>query len=486
MSEHFDVIIVGAGLSGVAAGYHLQDKCPSKRFAILEARDAIGGTWDLFRYPGIRSDSDMYTLGYSFKPWPGPDAIAEGGDILDYIRSAADEFGITDKIRFRQRVTSVSWSSQDARWTIESIDPERPDHKSHVTCDFFWSCTGYYRYDMGHTPDFAGTERFEGQIVHPQFWTEDVDYVGKRVVVIGSGATAVTLVPSIAPKAEHVVMLQRSPSYVTSIPRQDAIAGWLGARLPDKAATDLIRWKNVLIGTGFYQFCKRYPERARKFLVGQVRKAVGDNLDVDTHFNPRYDPWDQRLCLVPDGDFFKAIRDGSVSVVTDHIETFTETGIQLKSGEHLPADLIVTATGLHLQFLGGATMSVDGRDIALSETMMYKGMMLSDVPNAAFCLGYSNASWTLKAELACEYVCKLLKLMDGRGYATCVPRRDPEVENTPPMDLNSGYIERALHMLPTQGHKRPWRLYQNYFFDRITLRHARVDDGILEFSRKTP
>ncbi len=483
MTEHLDVLIVGAGLSGIGAAYHLQKNCPDRSYAILEGRETLGGTWDLFRYPGIRSDSDMYTLGYSFRPWTNPKAIADGPSILAYVRDTAEAYGIDKKIRYRRRVERASWSSRDARWTVEARDTETGEIVR-LTCKFLFMCAGYYDYDAGYTPEFPGRERFRGQIVHPQLWTPDIDYTGKRVVVIGSGATAVTLVPSLAERAAHVTMLQRSPTYIVSVPERDRIADWMRERLPIGSAYALTRWKNVLFSMAFFAYCRRFPEQAKKFLVGQVHKAMGNTVDVGTHFTPTYKPWDQRVCLVPDGDLFKSLRDGRASVVTDHIETFTEKGIRLRSGQELEADLIVTATGLKLKFLGGLQLEVDGQRVDPAKTMTYKGMMCSDVPNLAFAIGYTNASWTLKVDLTSEYVCRLLNHMRDHGFTTCVPRRDPSVSEAPLMDFTSGYVQRALADLPRQGSVAPWKLYQNYAFDMMTLRRARLNDGALEFSKR--
>ena len=479
-TEHFDVLIVGAGLSGVAAGYHLQKKCPGKSYAILEGRERIGGTWDLFRYPGIRSDSDMYTLGYSFRPWKDPKAIADGPSILRYIRETAEEHGIDRRIRYEHRVERASWSTREARWTLDVRDAA--GKLVRFTCGFLFMCAGYYRYEKGYTPDFEDMDRFEGRIAHPQE-SPDVDYEGKRVVVIGSGATAVTLVPEMAKKAAHVTMLQRSPTYVVSLPAEDHIANWLRERLPESTAYAITRWKNVVLGILFFQMSRRRPEKVKRWILDNVRKALGDDFDIDQHFTPRYNPWDQRVCLVPDGDLFEAIKGGRASVVTDHIERFTAKGLKLRSGEELEADLIVTATGFELQFMGGADFEVDGRPVDASKRMSYKGMMLSDVPNAAQAIGYTNASWTLKAELTCEYVCRLLNHMDEHGYALCTPRRDPSVAEEPLIDFSSGYVQRALGRLPKQGSRRPWKLYQNYALDLLELRYAKVDDGTLEFAR---
>jgi cation diffusion facilitator CzcD-associated flavoprotein CzcO len=484
--EHFDVVIVGAGLSGIGAACHIQASCPGKTYAILEARESIGGTWDLFRYPGIRSDSDMYTLGYSFKPWKDAKAIADGPSILSYIRETAHDNGVVDKIRFNHRVVRASWSTEDARWTIEA---ERTDTGEVVrfTCGFISMCTGYYRYDQGYTPDFEGTERFKGTIVHPQLWPEDLDYTGKRVVVIGSGATAVTLVPAMSERAGHVTMLQRSPSYVVTLPAEDPIASFLRRKLSPKRAYSLVRWKNVLMTTVFFQLSRRAPN----FIKGLIRRGVERHLpagyDVDTHFKPKYNPWDQRVCLVPDGDLFQAISSGKATIVTDHIETFTENGLKLASGTELDADIIVTATGLQLLPLGGLEVTVDGNRIDFSETVGYKGMMFSDVPNLAIAIGYTNASWTLKCDLTCEYMCRLLNYMDAHGYRQCTPRvNDPTLETQPFIDLMSGYVLRSIDAFPKQGTKAPWRLHQNYARDILMLRRGSLEDEGMEFSNRAP
>ncbi|MEX2194381.1 MAG: NAD(P)/FAD-dependent oxidoreductase [Thermoleophilaceae bacterium] len=480
--EHVDVLIVGAGLSGIGAGRHLQANCPGKSYAILEARGSSGGTWDLFRYPGIRSDSDMYTLGYAFKPWTDAKAIADGPAILDYVRETARENGIDQQIRFHHRVVRAEWSSADARWTVEA---ERTDSGETVrmTCGFLLTCSGYYRYDEGYTPDFQGTERFAGRIVHPQHWPEDLDYAGKRVVVIGSGATAVTLVPAMAEAAAHVTMLQRSPSYIVSLPAEDPIAGFFRRVLPTRASYAVTRWKNVLLTMLTFQLSRSRP----RFVKALVRKAVERQLprgyDIDTHFNPRYNPWDQRMCLVPDGDLFSAISAGRASVATDQIDTFTEQGLRLASGAELEADVVVTATGLNLLVLGGMKLAVDGRDVELPETMGYKGMMLSGVPNLAIVIGYTNASWTLKCDLTCEYVCRLLNHMDEHGYRQCTPKRDPSMPAEPFIDFSSGYVLRSIDKFPKQGAKPPWRLHQNYARDILALKFGAVEDGALEFSK---
>jgi cation diffusion facilitator CzcD-associated flavoprotein CzcO len=479
-TEHFDVLIVGAGLSGIAAGYHLQAKCPGKSYVILEARDAIGGTWDLFRYPGIRSDSDMYTLGYNFKPWREAKAIADGPSILNYVRETAQENGIDRNIRFHHRVMRAEWSSHDAHWTIEA---ERGAETVHFSCGFLFMCSGYYDYAGGYTPEFAGTENFAGEVVHPQHWPEDLDYAGKRVVVIGSGATAVTLVPAMAEKAAHVTMLQRSPTYVVSRPSEDSIANRLRQKLPAMLAYQLARWKNVLLGMYFFRLSRRKPEQMKARLLGLLRKQLGPDYDIATHFTPRYNPWDQRLCLVPDGDLFREINAGRVSIVTDQIERFTPGGLRLQSGRELAADIVVTATGLRMKLFSGLQVVVDGARIELAKTMSYKGMMFSGVPNFAAAFGYTNASWTLKCDLTCEYVCRLLRYMERHGYRRCMPQRDASVAEAPWLDFTSGYVQRALDQLPRQGAKKPWKLYQNYARDLMSLRFGTVNDGTMQFSK---
>jgi monooxygenase len=484
--EHLDVLIVGAGLSGIGAAHHLVERCPGKSYAILEARDDLGGTWDLFRYPGIRSDSDMHTLGYRFKPWTEAKAIADGDSILRYVRQTAQESGIDGKIRFGHRVVRAEWSSAESHWTVEAERAEDGE-TLRLTCDFLWTCTGYYRYDEGYTPEFEGRERFDGPIVHPQHWPEDLDYAGKRVVVIGSGATAVTLVPAMAEQAEHVTMLQRSPTYVVSLPAEDPLAKTVRRVLPIEAAYAVIRWKNVLLQMATYQLSKRRPSFVKRLIRKANERSLPAGYDLDTHFKPRYNPWDQRMCLVPDDDLFRAIRSGDAEVVTDRIETFTERGIELESGAELEADVIITATGLNLLFLGGVQLAVDGEDVDPSTRMTYKGMLLNDVPNFALTLGYTNASWTLKADLTSEYVCRLLNHMDANGYSNCVARiTDPSVVEEPVLDFTSGYVLRSLDKLPKQGSKEPWRLRQNYALDLRAIRHGSVEDEAMKFSRTAP
>ena len=482
--EHFDIIIVGSGLSGVDAAYHLQTSCRGKTYVILESRSAIGGTWDLFRYPGIRSDSDMFTFGYPFRPWQSNAAIADGQSIRTYIRETAEAYGIDRKIRFRHRVTSASWSSADALWTI---DVERGDEQApaRFTCNFLFGCTGYYDYANGYTPEFVGAENFAGQIVHPQHWPETLDYSGKRVVVIGSGATAVTIIPVIAEKAAHVTMLQRSPTYIVSRPAEDKLAKALRRRLPTRIAYAIARWYYVLFGLYFYNLSRRKPRAVKKWIVSQARAQLGADYDVLTHFTPRYNPWDQRLCLAPDADFFRAIKSGKADIVTDKIASFTADGIRLQSGRELDADIIVTATGLKMQLLGGISVAIDNKPVTFSETMNFKGVMFSDVPNLFAAFGYTNASWTLKCDLTSAYVARLINYMDRHGYAVCTPRlRDPSVKPEPLIDFSSGYIQRAVDQFPHQGSKKPWRLHQNYVRDLLSLRFGAVNDPALEFERR--
>ncbi len=481
--EHVDVLIVGAGLSGIGAAYYLQTMCPSRTYMILEGRGVIGGTWDLFRYPGVRSDSDMYTLGYRFRPWTNAKAIADGPSILEYIRDTSKDYGIDRKIRFNRRVQRASWSSATSQWTVD-VEAGAEKKLEQLTCNFVYLCTGYYDYEKGYTPRWPGMSQFTGQVVHPQKWPENLDYSGKRVVVIGSGATAVTLVPAMAEKAGHVTMLQRSPTYIVNIPQQDKIANWLRAHFPGRVAYGATRWKNVALSLTFYHLARRRPEFFKRMVMKGVRHQLGPDYDVK-HFTPSYNPWDQRLCLVPDADLFNSIRSGKSSVVTDEIETFTDTGIKLKSGASLDADVVVTATGLNLRLMSGLQLIVDGRPVELSKTMAYKGMMYSDVPNLASAFGYTNASWTLKCDLTGEYICKLLNYMDDHRYAAATPRRnDPSVTEEPVLSFTSGYVQRALSHLPRQGSKKPWRLNQNYALDLMGVRFSAIDDGTLEFRRR--
>jgi monooxygenase len=482
--EHVDVLIVGAGLSGVGAACHLRKRCPDKTFAILEARAATGGTWDLFRYPGIRSDSDMFTLGYSFRPWRESKAMADGPSILRYIRDTAREHGLEQSIRLGHRALRADWSSADAQWTVE-VQRSETGETVRFTCGFLYCCTGYYRYDEGYSPRFAGSERFAGEIVHPQHWPADLDCEGKRVVVIGSGATAVTLVPALAQSAEHVTMLQRSPSYIVSLPEHDRIAGALQRRLGAHSAYAIVRWKNVLLTMLNFQLCRKAPRLMSRFFRRLASKQLPAGYDLDTHLRPTYDPWDQRVCLVPDGDLFKALSDGSASIETGQIETFTEDAITLAGGDQLKADVIVTATGLNMLVLGGLELALDGAKVDLAGTVAYKGMMLCGVPNLALTLGYTNASWTLKADLVAEYVCRTLRHMDEQGLAVCTPEGpDPTLPTEPIIDLKSGYVLRSVDALPKQGANAPWRLHQNYVKDVRLLKRGPLDDAIA-FSART-
>jgi monooxygenase len=478
--EHFDVLFVGAGLSGVGAAYHLQQGSPGRTYVILEGREAVGGTWDLFRYPGIRSDSDMYTLGYSFRPWEEAKAIADGPSILRYVNDTADRYGIRRHIRFRHHVKRADWSSAEARWIVEA---ERTDSGERIrfSCNWLHMCSGYYDYSEGYDPEFAGRESFRGRIVHPQFWPEDLDYSGRKVVVIGSGATAVTIVPEMAKKAGHVVMLQRSPTYMVSRPSEDGIANFLRRILPSRLAYGIVRWKNVLLQMIFFKLARKRPAKVKEKLLDEVRKLLPEGYDVETHFTPRYNPWDQRLCLVPDADMFEAVSSGSASIVTGEIERFTETGIRLKNGETLEADIIVTATGLKLQLASGIAFTVDGEPRNLSKTLSYRGMMFSDMPNLSYSFGYTNASWTLKADLTGEYLCRLLNHLAKTGTEIAIPVRELGVEEVPFLDFSSGYVRRAIDILPKQGSKKPWKLYQNYALDMLSLKFASVEDGVIRF-----
>ena len=481
-TEHFDVIIIGAGLSGIGAGYRLQTRCPSKRYVILEGRAEIGGTWDLFRYPGVRSDSDMHTLGYPFRPWKEPEAIADGARILQYVRDTAQEFGIDRNIRFRQRVVSASWSSEKTRWTVETKSDTGETRR--YACNFLYGCTGYYRYDAGYQPGFRGAERFRGRFVHPQQWPEDLDYADKRVVIIGSGATAVTMVPAMARTAAHVTMLQRSPSYILSLPNHDPIARLIRRLLPERAALHVVRWKNILINIVIFQISRLAPNHMRRMLRDGAIKDLPQGYEVDKHFNPSYQPWDQRLCLIPDSDFYKSISAGRASVVTDEIDTLTEHGICLKSGAELEADIVVSATGLRMLVVGGVRLIVDGMPVEPSRQFIYKGTMISNVPNFAFCIGYTNPPWTLRADLASTYLCRMLNHMDRRGYSTCMPACDPaSLEPRPLLNLKSGYIRRAAADLPKSAATAPWLIRQNYIRDWLMMKLSRLEDGVLQFSK---
>lgn len=478
--ESFDVLIIGAGVSGIGAAVHLQRHCPGKTFAILEGREAIGGTWDLFRYPGIRSDSDMHTFGYNFKPWKNPKAIADGPSIRAYVQETADEYGVAPHIRFKHLVRRLLWSSADQLWTVEA---EHDGRVVSFAARYVMMCAGYYRYSAGYTPEFAGVERFKGSVIHPQLWPEDLDYAGKRVVVIGSGATAVTLVPAMAEQAAQVTMVQRSPTYMISLPAVDAVANWLRRHLPLRWAYRLTRWKNMAFQLVLFNSMRAFPEQTKKLLIKLIRQQLGPEYDM-SHFTPRYKPWDERLCLVPDNDFFAAIKAGKVSIVTDHIDTFTETGLKLQSGRELAADIIITATGLELQFAGGAEVVVDERPIEIGKSVLYKGMMFSGAPNLALVFGYTNASWTLRADLLAEYFCRMINFMDARGYVEARPKQpDPAMPLKPLGNLKSGYFKRADDRLPREGLTGPWRNPQNYAFDVLRFRFGRIENDALEFRR---
>ena len=480
--NHFNVIVVGAGISGIGAGYYLQKKCPNKSFVILEGRDNIGGTWDLFRYPGIRSDSDMNTMGFRFKPWMGVKSIADGPSILSYLHETVKENDLNKKIHFNQWVNEASWSSEDAQWTVQAENKKTQEHQD-FTCDFLFLCGGYYNYEEGYTPHFAGRENFLGQIIHPQKWPKNLDYKNKKVVVIGSGATAVTIIPTMAEEAAHVTMLQRSPTYFLSAPDEDPVGNFLRKIISSKLTYKLVRWKNIRFQWWFFQKCRKFPKKVKEFLIKQVREALGPNYDIETHFTPKYNPWEQRLCLVPNGDLFNAINAGKASVITDHIDRFTKKGIKLKSGGEVEADLIVTATGLNLEVCNGIKLEVDNNEVDISKTMTYKGMMFSDVPNLVATFGYTNASWTLRADLTSEYVCRLLNFMDKKGYANCCPRIAEHVEQDGDwLDFTSGYVKRSMHKFPKQGSRDPWRNTQNFPKDVLAIRWGNIDNKELKFT----
>ena len=482
MNNHFDVIVIGAGISGIGAGYHLQTKCPEKSYAILEGRDTIGGTWDLFKYPGIRSDSDMYTLGFSFFPWKEKEAIADGPSILKYLDDRSKKFNIDKKIKFNDYVKDASWCSKKSMWTLKVEDKNQMDIVT-ISCNFIFMCSGYYSYEKGYTPEFEGMNEFNGMIMHPQQWDTSVDYINKEVIVIGSGATAVTLVPEMAKDAKHVTMLQRSPTYVVSAPQQDPLANFLKKYLPTKLSYFIVRWKNILRQQWYFRLCKKNPKRVKDFIINQVRKSLGNDYDVDKHFTPNYNPWDQRMCLVPNGDLFKSIRKKQTSVVTDKIDKFTSTGIKLESGKTLPADIIVTATGLNLELCSNINLKVDGKDINLPDTVTYKGMMFSGVPNLVSTFGYTNASWTLGADLTSEYVCRLLNYMKKSSIKKCCPEANSKIDNNNDwLNLTSGYIKRSKDIFPKQGKRSPWTNNQNFLKDIFQIRYGKINDGEIKFS----
>lgn len=479
-NQSVDVLIIGAGLSGIGGACHLRRNCPDRSFMILESREASGGTWDLFRYPGIRSDSDMYTFGYGFKPWSDKSSIADGHKILRYIREAAAEYDVEQHIRYQHKVLSANWSSTNQRWLVTA---ELGDTGEQVTidCQFIFSCSGYYDYDQGYTPEFAGIDKFKGQVVHAQHWPEKLNYKDKRVVVIGSGATAVTLVPTMSKDTASLVMLQRSPTYIASVPKEQPLAEKLRKWLPDRWVFRLTRWSRVFFQIYLYQLSRKKPQQLKKLLLGRVRQEMGPDYDVDTHFTPDYNPWDQRLCAVPDGDLFAAIREGRAEVVTDHIDHFNKEGIELKSGQQLDADIVVLATGLNLKFAGGVQYSVDNRVLDFTEHFIFRGMMFSGLPNMAFTVGYTNSSWTLKADLTAKYVSRLLNKMARRGYTSVTPRLKGEVEEVPLLDFDAGYVLRSRESFPKQGNRLPWKNYQNYIRDFIGLSLGRQNDDELEF-----
>ncbi|MFC3151995.1 flavin-containing monooxygenase [Litoribrevibacter euphylliae] len=477
--EYKDVVIIGAGLSGIGAACHLRRNCPNKSLAILEGRTQMGGTWDLFKYPGIRSDSDMYTLGYNFKPWTDPQAIADGPAILKYIKNTAEEFDLTNLIRYQHKVTHIHWDSNTARWTI-SI--ETNGQSKQIRCNFLITCTGYYNYQAGYTPEFPGREHFQGSFIHPQHWPEHLKYQDKKIVVIGSGATAVTLVPELAKQAQSVTMLQRSPSYLTTLPREDQLLNMMRKYLPDNWVYRFARTRNIGITMAFYNYCRTFPNNARSFISKMAKKDLPNDFDMK-HFSPKYQPWDERVCVVPDSDMFKAIKQGNADVVTDTIHTFTENGIKLASGNTLEADIVVSATGLDIQIMGGIEVLVDNQPYDFSQKMIYRGVLFEDLPNLGMIFGYTNASWTLKADLVSEYMCRVINHLDKSDTVMAVPKDNQSMKHIPFMDMTSGYIQRALNRAPKQGEKLPWRLYQNYLKDMLMLRYGKLNDGVLEFNK---
>ena len=479
--RHYDVLIVGAGISGVSAAYYMQEMCPDKSFAILEGRERIGGTWDLFKYPGIRSDSDMYTLGFAFRPWTSKKAIADGPSIMKYLHDTIEEYDLEKKIILNQFLKKASWSSEDAQWTLE-VYAKGEAEPTYYTCNFLSMCSGYYDYKNGYMPDFAGKDLFKGQLIHPQHWPTDLDYSNKKIVVIGSGATAVTLVPELAKKASHVTMLQRSPTYVVSAPDEDKIANWMNRVLPSKMAYSISRWRKILFQRMSFAAARKWPNFMKKLLVGGIKKEMGKDYDLK-HFWPSYKPWDQRICLVPNSDLFTALKEEKAEVVTDHIETITAGGIKLKSGSTIEADIIVSATGLNMLQMGGASFEVDGEPVDFAKTVAYKSVMFSGIPNLALAFGYTNASWTLKCDLTNQYVCRLINHMDEHNYSSCTPTiRDKNMELLPFLDFTTGYVMRYIDKLPKSGTKGPWKLKHNYLHDRLTLNRSRLDDEAMVFA----
>jgi len=481
-TEHYDLLVVGAGLSGISAGYFMKKQNPDKTFAILEGREAMGGTWDLFQYPGIRSDSDMHTLGFAFSPWKNPKAIADGPSILSYINETAKTYNIEQHIKYQHFVKSAAWSTNDSKWTVQvQLKPSEETVK--FTCNFLYMCSGYYRYDEGYTPDFEGRDNFKGDVIHPQLWPQDLDYTGKRVIVIGSGATAVTIVPAMADKVSHITMLQRSPTYIIGFPEKDVISNTLGKFLPQKLNYDITRWKNICLAIVIFQLSKRRPQTVKKLIKKYITYELGSDYDIDTHLTPDYNPWEERMCLAPDADFFKALKGGNADIVTDHIDTFTKKGILLKSGVELEADIIITATGLNMVPLGNVKFTVDDAPLNLAEKMVYKGLMLQDVPNLAFAMGYTNASWTLKADLASAYMSRLLQHMSKNNYKQCTPNnKGVPMSDLPFFDLKAGYINRSKDIFPKQGVKAPWKMNQNYLADIVSLRYGSLENSEIVYS----
>ncbi|WP_425220737.1 flavin-containing monooxygenase [Pseudomonas sp.] len=482
-TEHFDVLIVGAGLSGIGTACHIQRAFPDKKLVILERRQQLGGTWDLFRYPGIRSDSDMFSFGYAFRPWNELKVLADGPSIRQYLADTAKQFKIDEKIQYGLKIIQAAWSSEERLWTLDAVE-ESTGTQRRFTCNFFISCTGYYNHDAGFLPTFPGEEQYKGLRIHPQHWPEDLDYSGKTVLVIGSGATAVTLVPAMADKAAHITMLQRSPSYIFSVPGMDKISAVLGRFLPEKWVYNFARSRNIRIQRWLYQSCRRWPKAMRRFLLWRTRSQLGKEFDM-SHFTPKYMPWDERLCAVPDGDLFTALRNGKASVVTDHIDTFTETGIRLQSGKQIDAGIIITATGLNLQMLGGIQLRIDGEPRLLGDSMTYKGLLLQNVPNMAWIIGYTNAPWTLKSDLSGEYLCRLFKYMEERDLDMVTPRDDENCDTGGGIldSLASGYVQRSKGLMPRQGSKLPWKVTMHFEQDSQMLLHDPIEDGILQFER---
>lgn len=480
--EHIDVLIIGAGISGIGAGYYLKNKCPNRSFRILESRDELGGTWDLFKYPGIRSDSDMTTMGFRFKPWTGKKLVAGGDAILSYLNEVVDENGFRDKIQYNSHVTNATWKSSDSKWKI-TYQNKIDGSEGIITCNLIYFCVGYYDYENGHEPDFNGKETFKGSIVHPQHWPDDLDYKDKNVIVIGSGATAVTLIPSMANETKHITMLQRSPTYYMVRPNIDPLGAFFRKFMGKTVSYFVMRWKNIQLQSWFFKRARKNPSQIKQFLIGVVKEKLNPSFDIEKHFTPSYNPWEQRLCLVPDGDLFDAINEGKASVVTDHIDQFTEDSVVLKSGNELPADIIITATGLKLKICSDIIITVDDEVIDLSQSLTYKGMMVSNVPNVVWTFGYTNASWTLRADLTAEYTCKILNYMDMNNYRVATPVPNGPVNSDGAwLDFNSGYVTRSLDILPIQGDRDPWRNTQNYTKDVIDLRYGKVSDDELEFS----